>query len=136
MVQPQPIPDLSHGDDPMIGMSCVIGYMFLPILFTIVSSVFFFFAWIIKFKRIFTRKFIMFFLISIILIFLANDLNSFKENNKYIKENEIRRKERELKNPEKEEEAKCREEIRTVRTECDYLKEDGSYYDLIFTGII
>jgi len=43
-VQPQLRPDLSYGDDPMIGLGCVIAYMFLPILLTIGSSVLFFIA--------------------------------------------------------------------------------------------
>lgn len=43
-VQPQPIPDLSYGDDLMIGLGCVIAYLFLPILLTIGSSVLFFIA--------------------------------------------------------------------------------------------
>ena len=131
-VQPQPIPDLSYGDDPMIGYGCVIKYIFLPIFLAIGSSLLFFIAWIIKFKKIFTRKFTILFLTSIFLIFLANDFFTLKENNKYIRINEIKRKEWELKNPEKVEEAKLRKEVRKLRIECDYLDEEGhQYIDLI-----
>ena len=55
-VQPQPIPDLSHGDDPMIGMGCVIGYIIWPVFIAMCSSFLFLIAWIIKFNKIFTRK--------------------------------------------------------------------------------
>ena len=131
-VVPQPIPDLSHGDDPMIGMGCVIGYIIWPVFIAMCSSFLFLIAWIIKFNKIFTRKFIIFFLTSIFLIFIVNDLFILKENYKYIRKNEIRRKEWILKNPEKVQEAKLRKEIKKVRFECDYLDEEGHpYNDLI-----
>ena len=50
-VQPRMIPDLSKFDDPMIGYGGVIAYMFLPIFFTIGSSLLFLIAWIIKFNK-------------------------------------------------------------------------------------